>query len=465
MNGIAPDPGSFRDPSGRIYYAEGKVLRTITDHAAADFEFVRSTGLIDRLASEGRVVGTEVVSAELLGDIGKDARFVVEHPRIPFISYPYEWSFPALKSAALLHLGIQIDALDAGVTLSDATAYNVQFQGPRPVFIDLLSFRKYKDGEMWTGHRQFCEQFLNPLLLRAKTGVVHNPWCRGTQEGISASDLRRVLPWTTKLSPSVMLHVVAQSAFQKSSGSANLKKKSLAATQFPKASYRRMLTKMRDWIEKLEPADSGKTVWQAYANNHSYDSDEMAAKKAFIAKFAKEVKPGLFWDLGCNTGDYSKVALENGGGYSIGFDYDQGALELAFARALAEDLKLQPLFLDAANPTPNQGWNQSERKGLAARADADALIALAFIHHIAIGRNIPLDEAVNWLTGLAPEGVIEFVPKQDPMVQELLALREDIFPDYTEEHFLECLSKRSDVVEAETVTQSGRKLVWFRRRS
>ncbi len=464
MNKIVPDPGSFRDPSGSVYCVGDKVFRTITEHSVADFEFVRGTGLIERLASEGRVIGADVVPSEVLGEIGRKARYVVEHPRLPFISYPYEWPFPALKSAALLHLGIQLEALDAGVTLSDATAYNVQFLGAKPVFIDLLSFRKYRDGEMWTGHRQFCEQFLNPLLLRAKLGVVHNPWYRGAQDGISTSDLRRLLPWTSKLSRNVLLHVVAQSVFQKSSGSANINKKALAAAQFPIASYRRMLSKMRDWIEKLEPAGSSRTVWQDYAKSHTYDNDEMAAKKDFIAKFANTVRPGVVWDIGCNTGDYSKVVLENGGAYSVGFDYDHGALELAFSRALTENLKLQPLFLDGANPAPNQGWNESERKGLAARADADAIIALAFIHHIAIGRNVPLDDVTNWLTGLAPQGVIEFVPKNDPMVQELLALREDIFADYTEEHFLDCLSRSSEIVESRTVTQAGRKMIWFRRR-
>lgn len=463
MTQAIPDPGSFRDPSGRVYFVGDRVFRTVTAHAADAFEFVRDTGLIERLAGEGRVIGFDVVSPDVLGEAGASARYVVEHPRLRYVSYPYEWPFPALKAAALLHLDIQRDALDAGVALSDASAYNVQFDGVRPVFIDLLSFRRYREGEIWAGHRQFCEQFLNPLLLRAKLGVAHNPWYRGAQEGIGAAELKRLLPWTSKLSLNILLHVVAQSTFQKSPVSTDKAKKMLVASQLPTAAYRRMLTKLRDWIETLEPADTGKTVWQEYAKNHSYGSDEVAAKKAFIGKFAAAVKPNVIWDLGCNTGDYSKVALENGAKYSVGFDYDHGALERAFSRASTEGLKLLPLFLDGANPPSNQGWNESERKGLAARADADAMIALAFIHHIVIGRNVPLDNAIDWLTGLAPQGVIEFVPKQDPMVEELLALREDIFPDYTEEFFLRYLSERAEIVEMQSVTQTGRKLIWFRR--
>ncbi len=328
------------------------------------------------------------------------------------------------------------------------------------MFIDLLSFRRYRDGEMWAGHRQFCEQFLNPLLLRAKLGVPHNAWYRGTPEGISADDLRRVLPWTKKLSRNILLHVVTQSALQKSAISS--KDSGLAKQfQFPKSAYQRMLTKLQSWIETLEPAHASKTTWQDYAKTHSYADDEAVAKREFVGKFAAATKPQMLWDLGCNIGDFSAIALANGAGLSCAFDYDQGALDLAFARASDEGLMLQPLFLDAANPSPNQGWNQRERGGLAARANADAILALAFVHHLAIGRNIPLDSVVDWLVGLAPRGVIEFVPKQDPMVQQLLALREDIFADYTDEHFTACLSARAKIVDSKTVTEAGRRLVWF----
>ncbi len=463
MNNFVPDPGSFRDPSGRIYVLGDKVYRTITDYAARDFEYVRGTGLIDRLVADGRLIGADIVPVDVLGEVGKDARYVVEHPRLPFVSYPYEWPFPALKAAALLHLDIHLAALDAGVTLSDATAYNVQFLGTRPVFIDLLSFQKYNKGDMWTGHRQFCEQFLNPLLLRSEVGVVHNHWYRGAQEGLSASDLRRILPWRSKLSRNVLLHVIAQSAFQKSSSTTTLSKSELASTQFPLASYHNMLTKLRNWIQMLQPADTGKTVWHDYEKHHSYEGHEFEAKKAFIGKFVSTVKPKILWDLGCNTGDFSKVALENGAAYTVGFDFDQGALELAFDRAETNDLTIQPLFLDGANPSPSQGWNECERKGLMERANAEALIALAFIHHIVIGKNVPLVDVTGWLTNLAPRGVIEFVPKQDPMVKKLLSLREDIFADYTEDNFARSLSQKVTIVQTETITDSGRKLFWFER--
>jgi ribosomal protein L11 methylase PrmA len=171
----------------------------------------------------------------------------------------------------------------------------------------------------------------------------------------------------------------------------------------------------------------------------------------------------MVWDIGCNTGDYSVAALQAGARSAIGFDFDQGALDIAFDRARSERRNFLPLFLDATNPAPDQGWSQAERRGLGARAAADAVLALALIHHMAISKNVPLDQVVSWLTSLAPSGVIEFVPKSDPMVVELLRLRADIFPDYNEEQFVRSLQQRARIVASETVSASGRKLFAFDR--
>lgn len=387
---------------------------------------------------------------------------MLEHPRLAFISYPYEWPFSALKAAALLQLDVHLRALEYDVTLSDASAYNVQFQGPRPVFIDHLSFRRYRDGEFWHAHGQFCEQFLNPLLLRAICGIPHNAWYRGSQEGISVGELHRLLPLRSKFSWNVFTQVVLQARLH--NAVADKEAPAEASTRkLPKAAFRRMLEGLRRWIARLEPADGGSSVWRGYSTGHSYSDDEVAAKRGFVDAFAAAVQPQVLWDVGCNTGDYAKVALAAGARLAIGFDSDQDALELAYDRAREESLNFLPLYLDAANPTPDQGWAGRERRGLSARAPRDGLLALALVHHLAITRNVPLEGVVDWLLGLAPAGVIEFVPKNDAMVQQMLKLREDIFPDYTEENFLRAVQERGRVVRQQTVSQSGRLLVWYQR--
>ena len=463
MTNVEIDGGSFRDPSGRVFLLQDRVYRTVMLRAAPDFDFVRSTPIWGELLKQGKVLPEEKVDPTILGEAAKDAVYVLEHPRLPYISYPYEWSFPVLKAAALLHLDVHLHALKGGITLSDASAYNIQFRGPKPVFIDHLSFRPYLDGEFWIGHRQFCEQFLNPLLLRSVLGVSHNAWYRGMLEGISVSEINQLIPWRKKLSWNILSHVALQARFQRSSLENSKKKQNTVERKLPLAVFRQMLSSLRSWIAKMEPEDTGKTVWGDYAKSHSYTDQEVAAKKQFVHDFVQARQVGKVWDIGCNTGDYSKVAIEAGAKLVIGFDFDQQALEIAYARAQSEKLPFLPLFLDAANPSPNQGWAESERLGFSSREKPDAIIALAVVHHLAIGRNIPLEEVVDWLVGLSPSGVIEFVPKNDAMVQELLRLREDIFYDYNEGYFLKSLESRARVTRAETVSVSGRRLVCFER--
>ena len=459
------DPASFRDPGGSVFYLEKRVLRRINPIAAARFSAVQATGLLDQLVKKGWITASQPVEPSTIGEAGLGAAFVVEHERIPFISYPYEWGFQTLKAAALHHLAVQRCALDHNVALSDASAYNIQFLGARPVFIDLLSFLPYREGDLWLGHKQFCEQFLNPLLLRSLLGVSHNAWYRGTQEGIPTIELNRLVPWRKKLSWSVFSHVVLQASFQSSAQKNGIGRSAAAAKQarLPKASLRAMLEGLQRCIARLEPAEKTKTVWADYARAHSYSDAETEEKKRFVHDFASKVKPACLWDFGCNTGDYSKVALDAGAKSVVGFDFDQNALDRAFDRSRTEVLNFLPLFLDAANPTPNQGWAGQERRGLRERSNAEGLLALAFVHHLAIARNIPLPALVGWLVAFAPYGVIEFVPKEDPMVQELLRLREDVFVDYSESAFLTHIAEWARVVRSERISASGRTLVWYDR--
>jgi ribosomal protein L11 methylase PrmA len=438
------------------------VLRTVMPSAADDFDFVEASGLIPSLVERGMLIPQSHLSLELLGEAVGDATYLLEHPKLDFISHPYEWPFRGLQAAALLQLDLYLEALKHDVTLSDATAYNIQFQGVRPVFIDRLSFRRYVEGQFWLGHRQFCEQFLNPLLLRSLFGIPHNAWYRGSPEGIGAAELSALLPLRKKLSWRVLTNVVMQGSLQKTRSS-DAHKAVAGKLQFPKIAFERLLRGLRTWIASLQPADRHATTWQEYARNTSYRDTEAEAKRKFVGRFVSESKPRTVWDIGCNTGDYSVAALQAGARSVIGFDFDQGALDLAFDRAKSENLAFTPLFLDVTNPAPDQGWGQAERRGLRARAKADAVLALALIHHVAISKNVPLADVVAWLTDMAPRGVIEFVPKTDPMVVELLRLREDIFPNYNEEHFVKCLEERARIVTSETVSASGRKLFAFER--
>lgn len=462
MSLLRPDPGSFRDPGGRIFISEDRVFRAVMPTNADAYQAAKKAGLYESLTQKGLLLSSREVPLETLGDYAKGAVQALEHPRLPFISYPYEWSFALHQAAALLHLDLHLEALNSGFTLSDATAYNVQFQGTHPVFIDHLSLQPYRNGELWTGHRQFCMQFLNPLIMWSVLGVAPNAWFRGSLDGIAPEDVLPLLPLRKKLSWTVLTHVVAQAMLQKRSVGRSPVSEHLRERKLPKSSLVGMLTGLRNYIARLQPP-GGKTVWEDYAGANSYSSAEVETKKSFVGEMTASVKPKLLFDIGCNTGDYSKAALDAGAVSVIGFDYDHAVLDRAYARFNETQQNFIPLWLDAANPSPMLGWAQKERQGFGERAKADAIIALAFIHHIVIGRNVPLGMAVEWLINLAPAGIIEFPPKEDPMVKRLLALRKDIFPDYTKDAFLSEVSKHARMARTQELSENGRLLVWFER--
>jgi ribosomal protein L11 methylase PrmA len=274
------------------------------------------------------------------------------------------------------------------------------------------------------------------------------------------------MKWRHYLNWNVLMHVVLQAMFQPAALDAgmDLKKTDLPASPFPLSSFRRMLNKLHGWISTLEPADTGKTLWQNYATTHAYTSKEVQLKRQFIREFVNKTRPKLLWDLGCNTGEYAKVALEAGAEYVVGFDSDQETLDLCFARASREDLDFQALFMDMANPSPNQGWMERERSGMRDRASADSVLALALAHHLTIGNNIPFGQVLDWIIDLAPTGIIEFVPKRDPMVERLLSLRDDTFSDYTFEFFLTRVTRKAEIVKTAVISTSGRFLLWYQRR-
>lgn len=463
------DPASFRDPSGHVFHWQERVFRTVYPRAVEDLDFVIRSGLLEKLEQRGWITPwTKADDALCLrlrrdGAVTGDWALLIEHPRLPFVSYPYEWTFPQLRSAALRHLEIQQLAFAHGVALSDSSAFNMQWLGSRPVHIDLLSLRRYRPGEIWAGYDQFCRQFLFPLLVEAHVGVPFQPLYRGDIDGIGAAAVAKLIPWRAKyLSLRGYLHVALRARLHARikahvPGQGRDRKSSLGERQ-----YLGLLEDLRQWITGLKRKRRSATYWSEYAARNSYSAPAEQEKLAFVCDFAAGQRPAMVWDLGGNTGAYSQAALRSGAGSAVVFDSDLDALELAFERATAGDLPLVPIVMDLASPSPACGWRQRERKGLRERASADAVLALALLHHLAIGRNIPLEDAVDWIVGLAPAGVIEFVPKSDPMVVRMLAHREDIFPAYTQEAFRQVLGARAEITREACV--GGRLLVAFRRR-
>lgn len=378
---------------------------------------------------------------------------VVEHPKIDFISYPYEWPFALLKGAALHHLKLHRTLLDEGLTLSDATAYNIQFNGVNPIHIDTLSIRPYIEGELWGGYRQFCDQFLNPLMLYAKGGLFYNDIFRGYFEGVPSSLLTKSVSFFKKISPSYFIHIALPNLLKEAH---TLEQKTLNSHKsgLKIVAYKRLLEHLAECIKSLKPPPSERTTWGDYEKSHSYNTSEEQEKIDFISQIVSQKSPQVVWDLGCNAGKYSVLALNSGAKSVVGFDLDHKALDICAQRASANELRFLPLVMDMTNPSPQLGWMNKERKDLFQRRNADFLICLAFIHHLVIGKNIPLKQFASWLTELSPSGVVEFVTKEDPMVKKMLSLREDIFYDYTLENFRSIMETYVVIKEVKAIKET-----------
>jgi ribosomal protein L11 methylase PrmA len=464
------DPGSFRDPSGYVFVGKTHVLRTVNPAAAANFRAVIETGALNILAEKGHLLPSEPITiktdmaAALTGPRGDMPEMAIRQPRLPMISYPFEWTFSQLKDAALSHLDLQIAAFDLGLVLSDATPYNMQFHNGRVVHIDTLSLRPYRPGEIWVGYNQFTRLFLLPLLLEAWRGVPFQPCLRGQMEGVSLTDARQLLPAAKRyLSLTGLMHVTLQERAGRGSGSSqqgiNVNKANL-----PRARFRALLTEMRVAVSALKSARRTATFWSTYAGINTYSGDMQSVKTRFVQDLVRRHAIRSIWDVGGNTGDYAAAALAAGATNAVVLDGDLDSLEQAYQRRKQALPDLLPLYVDCADPTPNQGWNQSERSGLRERAQVDAVLALALVHHLAIGRNIPLKAVIDWFVDLAPNGIIEFVPKSDPMVRQMLQARDDVFLDYDEAHFRTYLSARAEITAEHRFAENGRVLMsWTRK--
>ena len=455
------DPASYRDPAGHVHVVGQRIYRSVLPPGVDNYTAARDSGFLEHATRSGRLISAQEVATSVLASESPDAVHVLEHPRIEFISYPYSWSFYGLRAAALLTLDLHLDALERGFTLSDASAFNVQFQGPLPVFIDYLSVLRYQDGQVWLGYRQFCEHFLNPLLLTAKTGVAFQPWFRGTLDGISSVELAAVLPLRSFLHPLIALHVFVQGRLQR--GVTADRTQAAQRVRLSKSSLKNILGSMRSLVAGLAPPASQLSPWREYEHTANYTADESAAKSRFVAEVIRASGARTVWDLGCNAGAYSEIALENGATSVIGFEPDPGAVNAAYQRATEKGLNFLPLSVDVTNPPPSLGWRQRERRGLAERCNADAVLCLALLHHLVLGRNLPLADVLDWLLGLAPQGIVEFVPKEDPMAAQLLTWKPHTAPEYDRATVARLLRERVRVVREERVTSSGRVLFAYAR--
>ena len=464
----ATEPGSFRDRDSRVVVSGDAIYRALSPEGAEDWEAFSASPLLEQLTAAGKVIGTREVDPSVLGEsqdlLPTGITKVLEHDRVPFVSYPYEWTFSMLQDAAKLQLELGAAAIDSGLDLKDATPYNVQFIGSQPTFIDIGSFEKITEGEPWIAYRQFCMLYLYPLLFQAHKDIPFHPWMRGSIDGIQPIDAIKVFSLRDRLRRGVFLHTslharLDRRANKSGPGSAEENK---TKRQVKPGQIKAQLESMNRLVSKLK-WKAGETSWSGYRQSNTYSDEDDRRKQAFVGEVAAQLKPGLTWDMGCNDGAYSRIAAESSERV-VAFDFDHATVE-ALYRSLREEgnTKILPLVSNLADPSPALGWRGLERKTLADRGAPDLMLALALIHHVSISANIPIADFLQWARDLETTLLVEFPKRTDPMVRALLANKhEGANPDYEEGNFERELEKRFEVERREELP-SGDRILYLAR--
>ena len=426
------DSSSFRDPSGFIFYHGVKIYRAVTYHYKNEYELLIDSGLYEKLTQKKYLL-QHGESTETILQENSSIYKTLEPEKIDTISYPYEWSFSQLKDAALLTLKIQKIALEHGMSLKDASAYNIQFYKGRPIFIDTLSFEKYIENKPWNAYGQFCRHFLAPLALMSHTAINLNSLLKNHIDGIPLDLTRKLLPFKTRFHLGLYLHLFVHSKIQNKYQAKNLKVIE-SQHKLSKIALIGIIKNLHQSVLALQwvPKD---TEWSEYQEDGVHTIEYKTQKAEIVNCFISKACPRKVIDIGSNTGFYSRLAVLNGANV-VSCDIDPACVEKNYLLLKQnKEEKILPLLFDLLNPSPAIGWANEERKPLPERCKTDLVLALALIHHLCISGNIPFDKVASYFCQFAEWLIIEFVPKEDPKVQILLLNREDIFSDYSQENF------------------------------
>lgn len=450
---------SFRDPSGYVYWEAGTLLRAVHVSYAPHYDALNESGLYRTLVDKGWLVAHDEVAHEPRPGIHR----VLRPQEVPYVSYPYEWCFSQLKDAARLTLDIQIQALQHGMVLKDASAYNVQFVGPRPVFIDTLSFERYVDGAPWIAYRQFCQHFLGPLALTAYRDLRLRELFARFIDGLPLDLVANLLPRRTRFKYGLLAHLHLHAGSQRRHSEGG--RSASVAPRIPRARLLALMHSLRATVEGCRIHD-GRSEWSHYYEATNYSAEAMAAKEALVRRMVDGVAGAaeIIHDLGANTGRFSRL-LAAGGRTVVSHDIDDLAVERNYHESRREGSTVLPLVLNLTNPSPALGWALRERDSALDRIAGGTVVALALIHHLAISNNVPLNGIATLFARIARNLVIEFVPKEDSQVQRLLASRQDIFPDYAQDRFEDAFARHFEILERQPVPGTLRTLYAMRCRS
>jgi hypothetical protein len=449
---------SFRDPAGFVYQEHGSILRQVNTFARDHYDHLMRSGLYQELTALGLLIPHEESDA---APRDPDVAYKVIRPElIDFVSYPYEWSFSQYKDAALLTLAVQRHAVGRGMSLKDCSAYNVQFRAGRPILIDTLSLELYREEKPWVAYRQFCQHFLAPLALMSLVDNRLNQLCRTNLDGVPLDLATRLLPWRSRLRFGLSLHLHLHGMVQRAGAGAA---ESATPGRFGRKALLGLVDSLETTIRGLRWRP-GRSSWVRYYDENSYTQVEIEHKRKFIRETLDLTGPAGVWDLGANTGCFSRLCSDRGIS-TVAFDFDPDCVETNYREVRKRGGgRLLPLLNDILDPSPSSGWANRERTAILQRGKPDLILALALIHHLAIAGNLPLENLAEFFHGLGPWLVIEFVDPDDPQARQLMARRGGVHHPYSRAYFEKCFRRYFSLEMIKPLPGIGRTLYLMRRR-
>lgn len=451
-------PSSFKDPSGFVFESGGTIYRQVNQYYAAQYRQLMDSGLYKQLVSHQRLIAHEEVAENMTNT--SEWHTTLQPEPVQHISYPYEWCFEQLQDAALLTLTVLKTSLQHGMILKDATPYNIQFHKGRPVFIDTLSFDTYDPKQPWIAYRQFCQCFLFPLYLEHYLKTDIQRILSTYIDGIPVDFVAKLLPLKSRLSLGVWLHVYLQHTASTSTRAAN---KQTAA--FSKKKLLDVISHLTNIITNFPNNKTYKTTWSNYYEDTILSKEYLQEKEKIIRAFCQNSQARSMLDLGANDGYFSRLFASHQM-QVIATDADNRCISRLYQEVKKNNIEnILPLILDIANPSPAIGFHNQERAAFHDRIKTDLVAALALVHHLVIGKNISLPVLADYFNHIAPELIIEFVPKEDEKVQQMLKTRPDTFPDYTITMFENLFLQYFEIISKKNVPGTHRVLYHMKRKA
>ena len=448
------DLESFKDPDGFVFNFDEKIYRCISQNSSSNYLNIFKKNFFIHLINEKKVISFKEVENNFfdkLQNIKKEDK-ILNLERINFFSNPFEWPFDQLKDAAIFHLDLEIFLLQNNHCLKDASAKNIIFHNNKPVFIDLLSFKEYNEGDYWIGQIQFYKEFLNPLLLKSKLGIDYNNWYESNFYGIYSEDLNKILKYYQKIFPSIFFHVVLPSLTRnlfKNKG-----KKINSSNSFSKEKYIFILNSLKKIIKNLKISKKKEKRWSSYNDFLPYKVQEFEKKKEIIKKFLDENNFKNIVDLGCNDGTF--LFLSSKKSNLLGYDFDHECINNSYIKSKGKNENCVFFVKNLAKEIIKQKKFQIK--------NIDVCLSLALIHHLRVSENIPINKIISYILSVADEGLIEFVDKTDEKFLEILGLKKDTYVDYTLDNIVNLLKKESfDIKKIYEIKKDKRFLIYYKK--